>query len=213
MKILLVSATAHELDSLKLKNNDPAIKTEILISGIGIASTTYHVTRGLMENKYDVVIQTGIAGSFTNDLNLGEVVFVNADTFGDSGIEETGKFKSLFSSGLANKNDFPFTNGWLINEHKLLPVELLKSIKAITVNKITDDKKQIELQRNIFNVQAESMEGAALHYVCLHMNIPFLQIRAISNLVGERDKSKWKMTEAISNLNIELNKIIEILSQ
>ena len=57
------------------------------------------------------------------------------------------------------------------------------------------------------------MEGAALHYVCLCEKIPFLQLRCVSNYVGERDKSKWEMTEAISNLNIELNKIIEILSQ
>src|SRR5258705_11097166 len=134
MKILLVSATEHELDLLKLRNNDPAVKTEILISGIGIASTTYHVTKRLTENKYDIVIQAGIAGSFTNDLNLGEVVLVSADTFGDSGIEETGIFKSLFSSGLANENNFPFTNGWLINRHELLSSGLLKTVKAITVN-------------------------------------------------------------------------------
>jgi futalosine hydrolase len=48
------------------------------------------------------------------------------------------------------------------------------------------------------------MEGAALHYVCLQENIPFLQIRSISNRVGERDKAKWEFKEAIKNLNKEL---------
>ena len=47
------------------------------------------------------------------------------------------------------------------------------------------------------------MEGAAFHYVCLQENIPFVQLRAISNFVGERDKSKWLMKEAIENLNRE----------
>jgi futalosine hydrolase len=56
------------------------------------------------------------------------------------------------------------------------------------------------------------MEGAAFHYVCMHMNVPFLQVRSISNMVGERDKSKWKMKDAISNLNDELSKIIRSLS-
>ncbi len=48
------------------------------------------------------------------------------------------------------------------------------------------------------------MEGAALHYVCLQEQIPFVQIRSVSNYVGERDKTKWKMKEAIENLNTEL---------
>lgn len=55
------------------------------------------------------------------------------------------------------------------------------------------------------------MEGAALHYTCLLENIPFMQVRAISNYVGERDKSKWKMKEAIRNLNDSIIKIIEEL--
>ena len=52
------------------------------------------------------------------------------------------------------------------------------------------------------------MEGAALHYVCLQEKVPFIQLRAISNYVGERDKSKWKMQEAITNLHNELLKLL-----
>jgi futalosine hydrolase len=53
------------------------------------------------------------------------------------------------------------------------------------------------------------MEGAALHYVCLQQEINFLQLRSISNIVGERDKQKWEMKEAIANLNMELKKILQ----
>ena len=55
-----------------------------------------------------------------------------------------------------------------------------------------------------YNVMVESMEGAAFHYVCLQEYIPFVQLRAVSNFVGERDKTKWQMREAIENLNREL---------
>jgi futalosine hydrolase len=213
MKILLVVATEHEVDFSQLKNNKSAVNTDILISGIGIAPTTYHVTKRLIQTKYDIVLQAGIAGAFTTDLNSGEVVLINADTFGDCGIEESGIFETLFGAGLVDRNDFPFTNGWLVNNHELLNSALLKTVTAITVNKITDDKKQIEKQRHIFNAEIESMEGAAFHYVCLNMNTPFLQLRSISNVVGERDKANWKMAEATGNLNKELNKIIKILSQ
>ncbi len=48
------------------------------------------------------------------------------------------------------------------------------------------------------------MEGAALHFVCLRERIPFLQLRTISNKIGERDKTKWNIGLAILNLNAEL---------
>lgn len=57
----------------------------------------------------------------------------------------------------------------------------------------------------------ESMEGAALHYVCREFNIPFIQLRAISNYVGERDKSNWKIQEAIENLNQTILRFIDKL--
>ncbi|MFZ1371603.1 MAG: futalosine hydrolase, partial [Ferruginibacter sp.] len=63
-----------------------------------------------------------------------------------------------------------------------------------------------------FKPGIETMEGAALHYVCLQENIPFLQIRSISNYVGERDKIKWKLKEAIENLNTDLIKLINGLT-
>ncbi|NMD28678.1 MAG: futalosine hydrolase, partial [Bacteroidetes bacterium] len=47
--------------------------------------------------------------------------------------------------------------------------------------------------------------------VCLQKEIPFLQIRGISNYVGERDKSKWKMEEAIDNLCNSLEDILKIV--
>ncbi len=65
--------------------------------------------------------------------------------------------------------------------------------------------------RQKYNAHLETMEGAAFHYVCLQKEIPFLQIRGISNYVGERDKSKWKMEEAIDNLCNSLEDILKIV--
>lgn len=65
---------------------------------------------------------------------------------------------------------------------------------------------------NKFQPVIESMEGAALHYVCLMEKIPFLQIRSISNHIGERDKRKWNMKEAILRLNQEIIRLTENLN-
>ena len=64
-----------------------------------------------------------------------------------------------------------------------------------------------------YNPDIESMEGAVFHYVCLKEQIPFIQMRAISNIVGDRNKANWKMKEAIEILNSELIQLINELSK
>lgn len=214
MKILLVAATQFEIEPI-LKNRIPGgeatKKFDVLISGVGIPSTIYHLTKKLLSEKYDIVIQAGIAGSFTKKLKKGKVVLVIKDTFGDLGITEKGKFKSLFSTNMADENAFPFEKGWLINKYDISNITRLKAVCAVTVNKIIDTKTEIKQLKKCFIADIESMEGAALHYVGLQHHVPFLQLRSISNYVGIRDKSKWKMKEAIENLNIELIRIINTI--
>lgn len=207
MKLLIIAATEFEIEPFIQHKK----KVDILITGVGIPATVYHLTQKLVTEKYDIVIQVGIAGSFSEKLNLSEVVAVKQDSFADIGIEEKGNFQTLFETGFLKKYDFPFTNGWLINKHSLVQQISLPLVNAITINKISDNDLQNKVVLGKFGADAESMEGAAFHYVCLQQKISFLQLRSISNYVGERDKSKWKMKAAIGNLNNELIKIVDNL--
>jgi futalosine hydrolase len=103
-------------------------------------------------------------------------------------------------------NEFPFKKGMLENEFKMQLS--LKEAKGITVNCLTDEMEQIGILQKKYQADIESMEGAALHFVCLQEKIPFLQIRGISNFVGERDKSKWQLKSAIESSN---NAALQIL--
>lgn len=208
MKILAVAATQLEIAPfIKLNKN-----IEVLICGVGIPSTIYHLTKKLLLEKYDWVIQAGIAGTLSKKIKQGEVVLVEQEIFGDIGVEETKKFKTIFQMGLGDENKFPFTKGWLVNSSEILMATHLKKVKAVTVNKISDKKNQTNKLKEIFNADIESMEGAAFHYVCLQHNVPFLQIRGVSNKVGVRDKTKWKTEKAIQNLNDELKKIVDTIN-
>jgi len=207
MSILIVAATQFEIKPILEEKES----IEFLITGVGIAPVIFYLTKKIYEKKYDCIIQAGIAGSFAESFNLGETVMVKEDTFGDVGIEENGKFLTLFETGFLDKNEFPYTNGWLINNHSLLQKNGLPVVKGITVNKVIGNDLQNKMNKEKFSADIESMEGAAFHYVCLQQKINFLQLRSISNRVGERDKSKWKIKEAIENLNKELIKIIDNL--
>jgi futalosine hydrolase len=206
--ILLIAATEFEIPLFTHQENQ---QQDILITGVGAAATLYHLQKRLQQIDYDLVIQAGIAGTFNTDLNLGEVVLVGQDTFGDLGMEEKNTFTPIFKSGFVDENEFPFENGWLKNKHELLQQSSLKIVNAVTVNKVSDSILQKQQLINTFDPQVESMEGAAFHYVCLQEKIPFIQIRSTSNAVGERDKTKWKIKDAINNLNTELSKLIEHL--
>jgi futalosine hydrolase len=208
MNILIVAATAFEIvDFTTAKPNYP-----ILITGVGIPNTLYHLQKVIANNNFDLVIQAGIAGAFTNEFELSETVLVKQDTFGDIGLEEKNEFTPIFESDLFYKNEFPFTNGWLINNENHLKQSNLELVKAITVNKVSDNGLIKEQQIKNFDPEIETMEGAAFHYVCLQEKIPFIQLRSISNYVGERDKTKWKIQEAIGNLNRELLILINQLT-
>ena len=51
-----------------------------------------------------------------------------------------------------------------------------------------------------FDVDVESMEGAACFSICRAFGIPCYEIRAVSNLATDRDKSTWRIQEALEKL-------------
>jgi futalosine hydrolase len=53
------------------------------------------------------------------------------------------------------------------------------------------------------------MEGAAFHYCCLMKEIPFVQIRGVSNYIGERDKKNWKIETALHRVCSSVQKLID----
>ena len=203
MNLLIVAATKFEIEPFLQQNKN----AEFLIMGVGITATIFHLTKKLIEKKFDRVIQAGIAGSFSDLINPEEVFIIKEDTFADIGIDENGIFKDLFDYHFLDKNDFPFSDGWLVNKDHFIENNILPEARSVTVNKITDDKNQLKKISQKYSPQLESMEGAAFHYVCLQQKINFLQLRSVSNKAGERDKTKWQLKKAIENLNLELIKI------
>ncbi len=209
MRILLIAATKTEIQPFITANPD----VEVLITGVGVPATIYHLQKCIHQTDYDLIIQAGIAGSFNAGIFLGKTVLVKQDCFADLGMEEKENYTPVFDTEFGSKDEFPFNDGWLINSNEKLLTSELQVVKAITVNKVSDSQLQKQQFIQSFNADIETMEGAALHYVCLQEKVPFLQIRSISNYVGERDKSKWSLPDAINNLNIELTKLINQLTK
>ena len=214
MNIALVAATRMEIqptlhylsERIYLRRHQ---RVDTVITGVGMMNTTYCLTKKFLADRPTIAIQAGIAGSFHPIYAPGMVVTVRDEMAGDLGVLQQDQWQDVFDMGLDQENSPPWQEKKLVNPHKQLLKKLqLECVRGITVNQVSTDAEVIRRMREKYMPVVETMEGAALHYVCLKEGIPFLQIRAISNMVGERNKSKWKMAEAISSLNIELIKLL-----
>jgi futalosine hydrolase len=216
MHILLCAATEFEIASTRQYFQESPLKDhqlDVLITGPGLLPATYSLVKYISTTKTDLIIQAGIGGSLDQSLRLGDTFAILSDFVGDSGVEEGDTFKSLFDINLANANHHPWSNGKLVNPtFSLLAKTSLLLAEGITVNEISTSEKRIIHYKKKWNAQIESLEGSALHYIGLQENIPFLQIRSISNYTGERDKTKWMMQQAITNLNRELQRILPLIN-
>jgi futalosine hydrolase len=221
MTILIVSATESEIKPLLqylfsdtklqmkiIKTTYKKISIDILITGIGLVSTTYFLTDTLSKGNYDLVINAGICGSFLRNFKLGEVVQVTEEQFGDLGIEDNNQFSTLFENNLMEENQSPYQKGKILMENNPLKYLDLKNVKGISVNKVHGNEESIKRVVEKFHPDIESMEGAAVFFVCSHKNTPFAEIRAISNYVEPRNKESWNISLAINNLNKLLLEII-----
>jgi futalosine hydrolase len=201
MKILVTAATSAELQYINSAGNIILANT-----GTGIASTAYHLAK-LLNDKYDLVLNIGIAGSFSEKLSIGDVITVYSETFGDFGVATKDGFFTCFEANIVTTDMFPFSNGILISKYaeKFSHDLSIPAVKGITNNTVSGEKQLIRWMKEKFSPDIETMEGAAFFYVCLHENVPFVEIRSISNMVEPRDKSKWNIPLAIRNLSDKVN--------
>ncbi len=217
MNILIAAATDAEIAPLNAYFQQASLPGTItggvIITGVGMLNTTYELTKHLQSSRYDLVLQVGVAGSYVNSRKPGDVVFVTSDRYGDLGAEDHDDYLDIFEMGLINPNVTPFINGTLLTP--LLPVHnriKLPQVSGLTVNTVTGSERTVAKRKDKYHCDVETMEGVALHYLCLREKVAFAQVRAISNYVTPRDKSQWQMKDAIINLNKWLIDFINLLS-
>jgi len=223
MNLTLVCATPFEINPLvsfldlhyKKESDNFYInehhQIKLLITGVGINHTAYALGRYFAVSKPDLAINAGIAGAISSKLNIGEVVNIISEEFGDLGVEESdGSFSSIHDLGLIEPDIFPFKKGWLHN-HVAGEFSFLKNVHGISVQKVHGSTIQIEELKKRTTAEVESMEGAAFFYACLMEKVPFLEIRSISNYVEARNKENWNIPLAIEKLNKTLIEIISTL--
>jgi futalosine hydrolase len=165
----------------------------------------------LARDHYDLALNLGVCGSFDRTLEPGAVVHVVSDCLAELGAEDGDTFLSIQQLHLLDESEPPFHNGRLINQSPPANATLLglRSVDGITVNTVHGNERSIACVTRRFAPHVESMEGAAFMYGCLIHELPFAQVRAVSNIVERRNREAWKLPEAIRGLAETARQILE----
>ncbi len=222
-RVLIVAATEAEADALKriqgLKPSPDGFFLDgceiiLLVTGVGSVVTSWAMTKWFSSNaRPDLAINIGIAGSFREDILIGEVVVPVSDCFADAGIESGDRFLTLAEAGLEDPDSFPFKAGWINADNRFTEkvATRIRPVKSVTMNRASGSLQTIQKVINKFDPDIETMEGATFFYICSREELPFLALRSISNKVEPRNKERWNIPLAISNLSEKLEDILLII--
>jgi futalosine hydrolase len=213
MKLLIVAATELEIAPFlsDLDTNGQKIsffdyqyfghEISTLITGIGSLRTAFALATLPSIGQYGLIINAGIAGAKDDKLSLGSCYEVTRDQFGDLGVEDKdGSFISVFDLGFDSKDATPFKNGFIYNSNEKYSSNL-KKVTSVSFNMVSGSAEEIAKRYSRVDAQLESMEGAGFAYAASCLRLPYIQVRAVSNYVEPRDRAKWKINDAVDNLN------------
>ena len=153
----------------------------------------------------------GIAGGFatgenapTPALNVGQAARFSSVTVDGIGVGEGDSFQSSADLGwqqFAGDVDRPAIEDTITLEsnspHRLL---------TVCAGSATSDQASRRQQRT--SAVAEDMEGFAVAMACRLQNVPLQIIRGISNVAGDRDKSNWRIADAMNAAADELEAML-----
>ncbi len=181
----------------------PAFDLYLVHLGVAKVNTAAGLALALHTIEPERVVQFGIGGAFPESgLKLKQVTVAVQETHLDTGLQLDGSWHDMATLG------FP-----LVREHFntfLTDHALTQRLTALTratpctfgtSETVTGSFARAEALYGRFGVAVESMEGAAAAQVCTALGVPFAELRGISNVVGERDKSRWALRGAVRAVN------------
>ncbi len=80
-------------------------------------------------------------------------------------------------------------------------------VTSLSVAGVTGDAAEAKRIAGAYQVQCENMEGFSLAWACCQEQIPFLEVRSISNKVGSRSKEDWNVKgslRVLEEMSLEL---------
>lgn len=202
--ILAVAATQMEMNPFLKRAGEPGDRWKPLVSGVGPLETAVRLSSCLaaQEQGIEAVLQFGVGGAYMSPgekkkVPLLGVCLATREVMGDFGICFSEDFE-YFPDSLGGAMSFSLESPLLVKVTGILERNQVEyhSGTFVTVNAISGTAGRGEIINRRWNGICENMEGGAAARVCREYNLPLLEIRAVSNMVEDRDPEQWKLQEA-----------------
>ncbi|RJX37356.1 futalosine hydrolase [Paenibacillus pinisoli] len=204
-RILVVTAVEAEREAvLRGLSQADSVRYEVVAGGVGPAAVAASTAALLAAggHRYELVISAGIGGGFPGRADIGELVLADTIVSADLGAETPDGFLSVDELGFGSSRIAAHA-GWNTKLKNQLDAAGLNSTFApiLTVSSATGTAATAALrQRLVPGAAAEGMEGFGVATAAAQLGIPVTELRAISNAVGPRDRSAWRIGEALGSL-------------
>jgi futalosine hydrolase len=136
-------------------------------------------------------------------MNIGDIGVATEEIQAELGLERPNSLLpdelpfDIVSLGKAGcKHRYPIESETVSKVHHQLRADsqcFVTTGPFVTVSTITATDNRMRAMEIRFAPIMESMEGAAVAQVCLHYGISFVEIRAASNRVGDRNRDSWNI--------------------
>jgi len=164
----------------------------LLRTGVGPVNAAHAVTHFLARERAEAVVCCGVGGAYPGTLDVLDVACAETETYADLGADSPDGFLDMERLGFpVIDREPPLFNRLPLG---VFPIPLRRGFATCTTCTGTDAAAREIAART--GAAVESMEGAAVVHVCLRMNVPVGEVRAVSNLVGKRDRGAWRVREA-----------------
>lgn len=171
--------------------------------GVGPASAAAATATVLaLGGDFDIALNVGIAGAFRGlGSEVGGVVIASSIVFADLGAWAPDGFMDLTEMGWGTILAAPPAQ-WVGHAASAISAAGLPGVvgEILTLSTMTGTDARAEELAVRHGAPAEAMEGAGMSQAAVTFGVPVMEVRTISNLVGERDRESWEMGPAMDVL-------------
>ncbi|MFI7238637.1 futalosine hydrolase [Streptomyces cyaneofuscatus] len=226
MRVLVVTAVPVERDAVtRAFGGTPEVLTvpgaelhrsgafDVLAGGAGPAAAAAAAAFALASpasasHPYGLVVSAGIGGGFAPTAPLGSLVVASDIVAADLGAETPDGFLPVTALGFGRDRFVP-------------PPALVREVAAatgaapgpvLTVSTVTGTAaRTAALLAAHPGALAEAMEGFGVAEAAERAGVPVLELRAVSNTVGPRDRAAWRIGDALGALTEAFGKSAPVL--
>jgi futalosine hydrolase len=196
--ILLASAVEKELAFWK-----PREGVRTLVTGVGPVEASCAVGAALVQCRYALVVNAGLAGTLDGAARIGDGAVVSEDTF---------------ELALENGQPLALPDGERVVDTAASDPALVARLQAkgfpalrgVTVSRVTSTEETAGRHARL-GAQVESMEGFAVLRAARRAGVAAIELRGISNRCGARERRDWDFAAGVAGLQRVVRALFDLL--